>query len=169
MELKHFFEKFVTQIKKYKYAVLILLIGLALMALPINKSENKTNTHTNTLPITKEQTLEEKLSGALCEIAGAGNVRVILSVASGEEVVYQTNSNHSHNDNTDDMKTDTVLITDANRNQSGLITKTNPASYQGALIICQGADDPAVHLMIVDAVSKLTGLGANRISVIKMK
>jgi len=39
----------------------------------------------------------------------------------------------------------------------------------GAVIVCQGADDPQVRLSIVDAVSKVTGLGSDKISVLKMK
>jgi stage III sporulation protein AG len=39
----------------------------------------------------------------------------------------------------------------------------------GAIVLCQGADVPSVRLAIVDAVSKVTGLVANQISVLKMK
>jgi stage III sporulation protein AG len=39
----------------------------------------------------------------------------------------------------------------------------------GAVVIAQGADDPSIKLAIVDAVTKATGLGANKISVLKMK
>ena len=168
MELKHYFEKITETIKKYRYAVLILILGLVLMIFPTNKSDTKTAAHAEqSLPVT-EQSLEDRLAQVLCEISGAGNVRVVLSIASGEEVIYQSNTNNAHTENSEDTKSDTVLITDANRNQSGLIQQTNPVSYKGALIVCQGADNPEVHLMIVDAVSKLTGLGANRISVVKM-
>ena len=37
------------------------------------------------------------------------------------------------------------------------------------LIVCEGGDDANVRLSIVDAVSKITGLGADRISVLKMR
>ena len=40
--------------------------------------------------------------------------------------------------------------------------------YSGAVIICAGADDPAVRLRIVDAVSAFTGLGSNKIVVEKL-
>jgi stage III sporulation protein AG len=36
-------------------------------------------------------------------------------------------------------------------------------------VICQGAADPAVRLAVVEAVADATGLGADRISVLKMK
>lgn len=44
----------------------------------------------------------------------------------------------------------------------------NPV-YQGALIVCSGAGSASVRLAVVDAVADLTGLGADQISVIKMK
>lgn len=39
----------------------------------------------------------------------------------------------------------------------------------GAVILCQGADAAEVRLHIVEAVSAFTGLGSNRILVLKMK
>jgi stage III sporulation protein AG len=71
------------------------------------------------------------------------------------------------NENGDDS--DTVIITDSSRNESGLIRQVNPPVYLGAIVLCQGGDRPSVRLAIVDAVSKVTGLGADRISVLKMK
>jgi stage III sporulation protein AG len=41
--------------------------------------------------------------------------------------------------------------------------------YLGAIVVCQGADRSDVRLAIVEAVSALTGLGADKISVLKMK
>jgi len=37
--------------------------------------------------------------------------------------------------------------------------------FTGAVIVCQGARDPATQLRIVEAVSAFTGLGSNRIVV----
>ena len=41
--------------------------------------------------------------------------------------------------------------------------------YLGAVVVCQGANDVQVRLAVVEAVSKVTGLGADKISVLKMK
>ncbi len=38
-------------------------------------------------------------------------------------------------------------------------------SFTGAVIVCQGARDPATQLRIVEAVGAFTGLGSNRIVV----
>ena len=47
--------------------------------------------------------------------------------------------------------------------------KTLYPVYQGAVVVCEGAERAAVRLAIVEAVSSLTGLGSDKISVIKMK
>lgn len=42
-------------------------------------------------------------------------------------------------------------------------------SAEGAVIICQGAEDVAVRYCVTNAVSAYTGLGSDKIRVIKMK
>ena len=41
--------------------------------------------------------------------------------------------------------------------------------YQGALVVAQGGDDPQVRLALSEAVSALTGLGMDKISICKGK
>lgn len=155
-------------LKKYKFVVFVLVIGVCLMLIPTeNKAEDE-----KSVSATQQNTQiseEEKLSRILGQIEGAGNVEVMLTVSSGEEILYQSDNNDNTGDSTHSKNSDTVVITDADRNQNGLVRQINPPVYLGALVVCQGADDSGVKLAIVDAVSKLTGLGANRISVLKMK
>ncbi len=42
-------------------------------------------------------------------------------------------------------------------------------SAQGCVVVCEGADSPAVRLDVTSAVMAYTGLGSDRISVMKMK
>ena len=154
--------------QKYKYICLILIVGMILMSIP-NKTDDEQST---VLPKneTREQTgIEEQLAEILGEIQGAGKVKVMLSIGEGERTIYQTDDTFSQGEQDTDSRTQTVLITDASRNETGLIHQINPPVYQGAIILAQGADRPNVKLSIVDAVSKITGLGADRISVLKMQ
>ena len=116
-----------------------------------------------------EESTEEKLEEILCRVKGAGKVDVLLTVSQGERTIYQTDSSYSQGETTTDTRTQTVLITDSQRNETGLVHQKNPPIYQGAIILTQGADDPVVKLAIVDAVSNVTGLGTDRISVLKMQ
>ena len=151
--------------KKYRYAVMIVLLGVVLMCLP-SRRENTVEPVTESTKAEDVQTgLEESLSAVLSQIKGAGKVEVLLTEAVGAETLYQSDSDTV----TDSQRLDTVIISDGNRAQSGLIRQINPPSYQGAIVVCQGADSSAVKLAIVDAVSSVTGLGADRITVLKMK
>lgn len=146
---------------KYRYAALILLIGLALMLIP--GAPNNREPSPTEPPKETSVSVEAELEAILSNIRGAGRVEVLLSYAAGERTVYQTNSD------ADSQGHDTVIITDGDRTQSGLIAQIVPPVYQGAVIVCQGAGDPSVRLAIVDAVSKYTGLGSNQIAVLEMK
>jgi len=92
-------------------------------------------------------------------------VQVMLSIASGERTQYITNTDSSEST----TRTETVIITDSERNESGLIEQMNPPIYRGAVVVCQGADSAAVRLAITQAVAKITGLSTDNICVLKMK
>ena len=42
-------------------------------------------------------------------------------------------------------------------------------SAEGAVVVCAGGDDPAAQYLVTNAVSAYTGLGSDKISVMKMK
>ena len=168
MAIKMNFGKLTDFFKKYKFVVLILVVGLGMMLIPTDDNGKESETNLTTQP-SIQVTEEEKLSNILSQIKGAGRVEVMLTILTGEETLYQSDDNDNSGDTTYSKNSDTVIVTDAQRNQNGLVRQVNPPVYLGAVVVCQGADDSAVKLAIVDAVSKLTGLGANRISVLKMK
>ncbi len=167
MAIKTLTDKAISFIKKYRYVFLIFMIGIVLMLLPTQKSEQLSQSST---PETVcEPSFEERLSEMLCCVEGAGDVKVILTASEGEQILYQMDVDRSGSGDNGSERTDTVIVSDAQRNETGLIKQIIPAVYKGAIIMCQGADDPSVCYCLVDAVSKLTGLGANSISVLKMK
>ena len=96
---------------------------------------------------------------------GAGTVKVLLTTTAGEETVYQTDVDQ----NNEDVRSDTVVLTKSTRDQLGLIRQVKAPVYRGAIIVCKGADSADVKLSLVDAVSKITGLRSDQISVLKMK
>lgn len=154
--------------KKYRYVILILLIGIAFMLIPT------VNTHKPvTVGVTQESKTQESISEELEEILsyvdGAGKAKVLISYSHGEEIFYQTDKEHSASDTQESEKYKTVIITSNDKTQSGLISRVDPAKYLGVIVLCQGAEQPSVRLAVMDAVSKVTGLGTDRISVLKMK
>ena len=150
---------------KYKYPILVALVGLGLMLLP---SEQEPTEPTEP-PRAVECSLEEKLEALLGRIEGAGQVSVLLTEKEGSQTLYQTDSQTDADDSGSRRTDDTVLIEDENRTESGLVRQTLGPVYRGAVVLCQGADDPTVKLAVVEAVRCVTGLGADQISVQKMK
>lgn len=161
-------EKLQSFFTKYKYVALVLAVGLVLMLLPTQK-KTASDQGSVVQPTESAPSVQEQLSQILTQINGAGKVQVMLTVASGEEIIYQTNDDLETNNDTGSTRVDTVTVTDAERNESGLIRQVNPPIYLGALVVCQGADSPTVRFAIADAVTKVTGLGADKISILKMK
>ena len=145
---------------KYKYPILVVLVGLGLLLLPTRETEMPS------VPVetVREASLEQRLEELLAQIEGAGAVRVLLTEDVGRETVWQTDVQSD----ADSVREDTVILEDSDRNEIGLVRRTRSPSYRGAVILCQGADAPSVKLAIVEAVRCVTGLGADQISVQKM-
>lgn len=160
-------KKIIPLIGKYRYVLLVLLIGVILMMIPTKEKSNTAQVPSaeQTQP---QEDIVSRLESILSMIKGAGKVKVMLTVAAGEKTVYQTDTDKTAGDSGSE-RIDTVVITDGNRNQSGLVQQINPATYLGAIVVCEGAASAEVRLAITEAVSNVTGLGANQISVLKMK
>lgn len=152
--------------EKYKYALMVILLGLGLMVLPTTRSEPEADLPLPTEPI--QEDLEEKLESILCKISGAGKVEVLLSIRTGEQTHYQTNIDRDEGSSLRE-NTDTVLVDQGSGQETGLVSRTDPPVYLGAVVVCQGAGNAQVRLAIVEAVKCATGLGADAITVVKME
>lgn len=159
-------EKFTQWIRKYRFVALILLLGLALMLIPFGGKEDTEKIDQSAAPTQPD--LSAELSAILSQIKGAGEVSVMLSLDTGIDTIYQSDESITNGDNST-SRNDTVIITDEDRAQTGLVQHIIYPKYRGAIIVCQGADDAAVRLSIAEAVSRITGLGMDKISVLKMK
>lgn len=154
-------------LKKYRYVALIVAVGVILMCLP--GGERGESEPTEAVIAATEPDLEEKLEKILSQIEGAGNVQVLLTEQAGQSVLYQTDQDTDSGSDSLTQRSDTVILSGADREEQGLVRQINPPVYQGAVVVCQGADKATVRLAIVEAVSAATGLGADKISVLKMK
>ena len=147
--------------KKYRLVLLVLLAGLCLMMIP----EGENAPVLTEVPQVSQFSEEESLALILSKIKGAGKVEVLLTEYQGSETIYQTDNQES----ADSFRQETVILSSSTREESGLIRQINPPVYLGALIVCQGGDNPTVKLAIVEAVMDVTGLPSNQITVLKMK
>ena len=152
MDIKGLFCKLKNAAYKYKYAIIILLIGIALLLIPQNAKEQPV---IDSVQKGNSQTFEaDELSAILQTVQGAGRVKVLLSVASGENTIYQVDVDvSSDSDNATSKKQETVIVTDSQRAEAGLINRIDPPTYLGAIVVCDGADSATVRLGITQAVA----------------
>lgn len=152
-------------LKKYRIVILVVICGLLLMWVPGKDNQQVSVTQ----EAAQQKTVEASLRDILSQVHGAGKVEVLLTEKRGAETLYQTDSEASRADHSEQRQSQTVMIQNAARAEEGLIRQVNPPVLQGALVVCQGGDDPKVKLAIVEAVTRVTGLPSSRVSVLKMK
>lgn len=159
MDLARGKQQLISCIQKYRSVICIFLVGVSLMLWPSPKEQIVTTSSEETiLP-----DLESELSAVLSQIAGVGKAEVLLTEASGSDTIYQMDTEQR----ADDL--DTVIITDGNRAEAGLVRQILPPVYRGALVVCQGGDQASVRLSVAEAVKSVTGLSYDSITVLKMK
>ena len=153
--------------RKYRYVVLVLLAGLFLMLYPVEKQSQPPTE--DRAAVSQPNDLEKRLESILSQLYGAGKVKVLLSEAAGEQILYQSNETRDTAETSQNLRRETVVISGADRSEQGLVSQTLAPRYQGAVVLCQGADSAAVRLSVIEAVSSATGLSTNHIAVFKMK
>jgi len=160
-------ERVLSFLKKYRYVALIILLGILFMLFPFGSDSQP-----EPAPEAEEETkqdMQEALALILSKIEGAGRVEVLLTQLTGEEIIYQTDSDDSVSVDSSDTNQKTVIISNSDREEQPVVRQILSPTYLGAVIVCQGGDSPTVKLAIVEAVSNATGLSADKITVLKMK
>ncbi len=166
MKMKQRVRELLAKAGSYKYAVLVFLLGIGLMIMP---QGNQKQAEQKPEPQPDTDILEENLELILSRMYGVGEVEVLLTLEKGMSFQYQTDEQIHTQQEESEVQKETVLVEDDTGRELPITVKTTYPTYQGALVVCQGADSAAVRLDIVNAVSDLTGLRSDKISVIKMK
>lgn len=157
--------------ERYKFVLLVILAGAVLLLLPAFEGEKSQPLQTEGASGGGFQVedLERRLEEALSQVAGAGEVKVVLTVKStARQVLAQDGKSTQRGEEVDSTLT-TVVVSQGSGMQEPVTIQQLSPQYQGALVVCSGGGDPTVRLHIVEAVSALTGLGADKISVCKGK
>lgn len=163
-------------LQKYKYAALILLLGLALLLIP-SKKKTTTQTAAARMETTDEaeylSATEARLAQMLSQIDGAGRVSVMLTLQYGKRTEYQLDSSTSREERDGEtaysQEQKTVILSEGSAYDKAAVSAVRFPQFQGALVISQGADSAQVRLALTNAVSGVTGLRADQITVVKMK
>lgn len=153
--------------QRYRLVWVVILVGLVLLILPTGgEKEDQPEQELTQSAFDLEET-EIRLSQALSKIHGAGEVTVVLTVANGPRQILAQDVDRKREEG--EEKTETVVLSRGSGSQETVTVQEVYPRYQGALLVCAGGDDPAVRLQLTQAVSALTGLGADKISISKGK
>ena len=157
---------------RYKYAILILLVGSGLLLWPGGSGHTAQTGQSEAPPAyTAAETLRKDLEEILGQIQGVGTVRVLLTADSNGERQLAQNSELRYSGSTaapeDYSRTSETVLLDLNDQEAPIVTRILYPTYRGALVVCQGGDRADVRLAVTEAVSVLTGLSSDRITVAK--
>ena len=174
-------EKLPKLLDRFKYPLGILLLGVALLLWPSRKTEEPAAAEP--VPAVTEESgetgedycrsMEQRLEALLCQVEGAGKVRVLLSLKSGPAASYQTDVNTEERPEGEgtvrSREEKTVILSRGSAYDELAVVRTAYPVFQGALIVAEGGADPVVRAQLSAAVAALLDLGADQITVVKMK
>lgn len=151
--------------KKYKFVLLVVLVGIILMLLPVSSQTKETEENKSQIPQESFDlaAMEQRMEDVLGKIDGVGKLRLMLTLQSGTRLTLAEDTQRDQ----DRTQRETVTLNRGSGNQEIVITNRFYPVYQGAVVVCQGADSSAVRLAITETVQALTGLPSDRIRVAK--
>lgn len=157
----------------YKYVLLVAAVGVVCLLWPEGQTEESETVSQAKETVSADlQAVQTEMETILGQIQGVGQLHLMLTVDTGTERVLAGDTSLSYSGTTaapDDYSrtSETVLVSGGSGSDDVVVTREIWPKFRGALVVCQGADDPTVKLAVMEAVSALTGLGSDRISVLK--
>ena len=160
--------------KRVRVLAVLGIVGVLLICLSefISFTPKKEDIQTETQITDFCENTEEKLEAILAQMQGADRVRVLVTLESSDEKIYAADAKTDTKSGADSQQKSTdekYVLIDKSNGDDGILLKTNAPKVKGVIVVCDGGDDPSVVKQITDAVSAALGIGANRISVMKMK
>ena len=159
-------------IKKYKYVLLTALLGVLLLLLPQNEKAADTGSETPSAAENFDrEALQSEMETILSALDGVGKLSLMLTVEGGgayELAQDETASLKTRGEEIDEQtrKTETVVL-GSGTSAEVIVTYSRYPRFVGALVVCEGGGQADVQLRVTQAVSALTGLSSDRISVVK--
>ena len=166
---------------RYRYVLPVLLLGVFLLLLPGRTphaepsavSETASEHAAEFTEAFDLESMEKRLEDALSQIKGAGRVEVLLTLESGTEQVLAHDSETDREEDGERVglrrSSETVIVDRGGSVEEAVVVRQLYPVFRGAAIVCEGAGDPSVRLQVTQAVSALTGLGSDKISISQMK
>lgn len=112
--------------------------------------------------------LEKQLTSNLQNISGVGKVKVMITLESNREVIYENQKEYDksldENGEKYSEKKNTVIV-DSGNSDNGLIKRINEPEIRGVLVVCDGGGNASVKAKVSEAVEKLFKISSARVCV----
>lgn len=149
---------------RYQYVLLIIAVGAVLLLLPTGgrdspKEEAPAQMEESAFDL---EAFERKLEKALSQVEGAGETRVVLTLEGGSRQVLARNQDREGDGGASNT---VVTVGKGSGQQEAVPIQTVAPEFRGALVVCPGGGNATTRLKLIEAVSAVTGLGSDRISV----
>ena len=147
---------------KYGYVLLVIAAGAVLLLLPSGGRDSPGEESPAREEAFDLTAFEEKLERILSRIEGAGETRVVLTLDGGSRQVLARNQDREGDGGASNT---VVTVGKGSGQQEAVPIQTVAPEFRGALVVCPGGGNAATRLKLIEAVSAVTGLGSDRISV----
>ena len=155
------------KLKKYRIPLLLLLLGVLLMLLPKRTGSAETPALADAEAFSLSET-EARMEALLSAMEGVGRVRLMLTVSGGTELELARDESLQEKTGSEiRQEQETVTVNRGSGQQEVVVTARRYPAYQGAVVVCDGANNAAVRLQVTEAVAVLTGLPSYQIRVVQ--
>lgn len=159
---------------KYKAVLLVIAAGVICLLWPSGGGGEKEADFTAKVSSVDQElqqleAIQTEMEEILGHIQGVGQLQLMLTVDRGREQVLAGDTTLAYSGPTaspEDYSRSSETVVLSGDGGSVVVTQEVWPKFRGALVVCQGAEDPAVQLEVIEAVAALTGLGSDKISVV---
>ena len=147
--------------QQYKAVLLVLAVGIGLMLLPTGESTTPEPAKGEASAVFDLEAFEGRLARPLSLVEGAGETTVMLTLKhDGLQVLAQDVERDGER-----TSAATVTLGRGSGSQEVVTLQRQGPQFQGAVVVCAGGGTASVRLALTEAISALTGLGSDRISI----
>ena len=148
-----------------KRAKIIVAMGLAAIVLIafssfFQSNDNKATENETSFDYSQySDETKKQLTNIVSSIDGVGDCEVMITFEYSSENVYATDSENK----------DEYVLYDSQSGEKALLIKEKYPIVQGVSVVCSGGDNVEVREAVINTVTSLFNISANRVSVSKIK
>lgn len=156
---------------KYRAVLIVLLAGVLLLASAGHGGDTDVRSTAQTQDAADFDLVafEQLLCDRLAAVDGVGRVELMLSLEQTGEAVYAVNTRQTTGGaDSASFESDLTVVSDSSYGETPVTVKNLLPTFRGAVVLCDGAGDANVRLAVTQAVSTVCGIGADKVTVLKL-